>query len=223
MYQKVYTLLIPMEDTTHSILNGRIFKLKIDPVSKHLTMFDPIHQEILMESTSVVNRHDSANGVVEVTTASGTTYFLKRLNFLLPTIPSEPSDPKPVSQEEYDDKAVKEFYERILNENQRLREELAEYKKKANDNVISEEVEALKGSIIDIFDDYREINYRDGYRSKTYTFMSNVTEEQFKALCIAEGLDLKPKGEWYENYNEIFCVDGNPCQWCWKEILRYTD
>lgn len=225
-YSKLYTLVIPFEDETHSVLNGRIFRIKAS-ADGHLHFIDPIYDEELLESTSVSNREDYNNGTIIVNTNSGTSYYLARLSSLLPT---KLSDPVPAKKDTSNisptgvDKAATEAFQKRIQDALKATEEAKEVKTevrredKVSDVISHFDWSSLK--VINELSDVKPINYGDGYTSKMYTFNKALTMDEFLAWCVLNNLPINEKGAWYEDYTEVI---GSANMWTWKRINRYTD
>lgn len=195
-YPTVYTLVTPFptSDKVHSILNGRIVRIK---KSKDgcLHIYDAVYGDLLINTTSVYDRDDEPGGFITIRTESGTDYHFRRLDFLIPTAyaaqPPEPSedpkeDPKDKPEEKVPEPPAPEF----------------------SFNVINEE------------ETWKDIHYGDGHRQIEYTFDREITRDEFLKFCEAKGHDLKPEGAWYEDYAMIF---GEGSKWTYRWVRRYTD
>ena len=205
-YNKTYTLATPMEGI-HSILNGRIFGIKKDK-DRHLSFYDRLTNEKLLDSTRFVERIDLPNGRVRIKTKSGTVYNLIHLTAILPTVLDEPgkADATTAADSGKITASVKIPTVPAL---------VGLPKTEAPKSAVK-----IDFKVVDEKTSHEGINYSDGYTQTEFTFDRDITEAEFRAFCESKNMRMKPKGAWYEDYCEI---SGSGKTWTHRWVNVYTD
>lgn len=73
-----------MIDSLHSVLNGKIFVVHINPDNNHMVISDVLTNCVLLESTHIVKKEETEDGFI-VETSSGTVYDFLKVSSLIPT------------------------------------------------------------------------------------------------------------------------------------------
>ena len=84
----------------------------------------------------------------------------------------------------------------------------------------AEKNDPSKFEVIGEKEDFKGINYGDGYNKHTFQFSREITEEEFVAFLTERKFDLTPKGDWWKNYAKI---EGSGDTWVYTWVLVYTD
>lgn len=205
-YNKTYTLATPMEGI-HSILNGRIFGIKKDK-DGHLSFYDRLTNEKLLDSTRFVERIDLPNGRVRIKTKSGTVYNLIHLTAILPTVLDEPKNVDATTAADTDKITASVKIPTVPAPVGLPKTEAPKSAVKIDFKVVDEETS------------HKGINYSDGYTQTVFTFNREITEAEFLAFCESKNMRMKPKGAWYEDYCEI---SGSGKTWTHRWVNVYTD
>lgn len=84
---KIYALVneFPISDMTHAILNGRLFRIRKDPISERMTFVDAITSDILIESGRLISDETDVTGIRTLVTSHDTVYKITSIERLLPT------------------------------------------------------------------------------------------------------------------------------------------
>lgn len=152
-YHTTYYLTVPFTDEVHSVLNGRIFRIKKSD-DNIMKVFDALDKTELMTSTTIIDRVDTDDGHVIIKTSSGTVYHLRRLESLLPTAKAvEPAEPAP---------APVEF---------------------PSPEKIAEATGKPDFEVVETKENFKPIHYGDGYDEVVYTFSRDITEDEFRKFC----------------------------------------
>lgn len=80
----LFTLAAPMSGSTHSILNGKVFTIRQNSDTDHLLFTDCATRDVILETTSLVNKVDLGTKMI-IKTSSGTEFILLKVEYLIPT------------------------------------------------------------------------------------------------------------------------------------------